>query len=336
MTYNKRFLLTLYTMHIYSLNPSHPPILPALALTIGNFDGVHLGHQAMLATLSADATTRGLATAVMIFEPQPREFFNPNCPPARLTSFDEKVTLLDNFGVDIVIKASFDDAFRLQSATTFTELLEQLNVRHLVLGDDFRFGHDRMGDKQFLLSRGFSVDSLPTISADGIRISSTAIREALCIGDLTTAERLLGRAYSITGMVAHGDKIGRQLGFPTANITLNRMRPALHGIYGADVLAYKDGQLIDLYDAFGTGIIGTTSGSLFGAVNIGMRPSVQGSEYRLEVHLPKFIGNLYGYELQVIFRHFLHEERRYDTLATLQAGIAHDVATLVAWHNKTT
>lgn len=318
-------------MQVISLNPKNPTVLPAHALTIGNFDGVHLGHQAMLTTLQKDAQQKGLATAIMVFEPQPREFFNPDNPPVRLTNFDEKVALLRDFGVDFVIKADFNDEFRKLSAHDFTDILTTLGTQHLVLGDDFRFGHDRMGDKDFLTSFGLSVDNLPTISTNGTRISSTAVRQALSMGDLSHTKTLLGRDYAITGNVVHGDKIGRTLQFPTANIALNRLKPALHGVFGADVIAYKDGKIFDLYKNFKSGIQGIHPYSLFGAVNIGTRPSVNGKEYRLEVHFPEFTGDLYGLTLHVIFIKYLHGEIHYPSLDALKTGIHKDVNQLVAW-----
>lgn len=321
-------------MQLIFLTPTKPPCLPPIALTIGNFDGVHLGHQAMLSALCQDATKLGLKTAVMVFEPQPREFFEPHNPPARLTNLDEKCALLSSMGVDYVLVANFDDAFRSLSAQAFGQILTKLNAKHLVLGDDFRFGHDRLGDKVFLRQMGFGVDSLQTVAYDGLRVSSTAIRNALATGNLALAKALLGRDYGMTGVVVHGDKIGRTLDFATANVALNRIKPALQGVFGADILAYQAGKAVDL-SVLGkdgqTGIQGTRVGSLFGAVNIGTRPSVGGVDYRLEVHLPEFVGDLYGLTLQVVFLTYLHDERTYASFEALKAGIANDVAELVAW-----
>lgn len=318
-------------MQIINLDPHAPTALPPHALTIGNFDGVHLGHQAMLNALIKDATKQSLATAVMVFEPQPREFFSPQSPPARLTNFAEKVALLGGHGIDFVIKANFNDDFRHLSAHAFATLLTTLGAEHLVLGDDFRFGHDRTGDKAFLQGLGFSVDSLATIAHDKVRVSSTAVRGALAQGDLDTAKIMLGRDYTMTGQVVHGDKIGRTLDFPTANVALDRLKPAIQGIFGADILAVRDGKAVDLY-ALGGGIKGQTANSLFGAVNVGKRPSVNGTDYRLEVHLPEFTGDLYGMTLRVIFKKYLHGERHYESLAQLKDGIKRDVDELVAWH----
>lgn len=331
--YNMPFVRPLFTfMQIIDLDPHIPIALPPHALTIGNFDGVHLGHEAMLQTLQKDAKNQSLATAVMVFEPQPREFFNPQNPPARLTNFTEKVALLDKHGIDFIIKADFNDDFRHLSAHAFTMLLSTLGTQHLVLGDDFRFGHDRIGDKVFLQNLGFGVDSLATVTHDNARISSTAVREALAQGDLNAAKIMLGRDYAMTGQVIHGDKIGRTLNFPTANVALGRLKPAIQGVFGVDVLADKDGQMIDLY-ALGGGIKGQTMSSLLGAVNVGKRPSVNGTDYRLEVHLPEFRGDLYGMTLTVIFKKYLHGERHYESLADLKDGINKDVDELMAWRN---
>lgn len=317
-------------MKVIDLNIAHPANLPPLALTIGNYDGVHQGHQAMLGALIKDAQQKGLASAVMVFEPQPREFFCPDDPPPRLTSLLEKAQIMTGLGVDYLIVARFDDELRQLSADAFAELLRKLNTQHLVLGDDFRFGHDRTGDTDFLIRAGFSVDHLSTVLNDDVRISSTAVREALSEQNLALAKTLLGRDYAITGEVVHGDKIGRTLDFATANVSLNRLKPAVNGIYGADVFAYKEGKVIDL-SALGGGVLGMQAGSLFGTVNVGTRPSVNGSDYRLEVHLPDFNADLYGMTLKVVFLTYLHGEKKYANLDELKAGIAKDVADLLAW-----
>lgn len=315
---------------ILFLDPHSPPALPPHILTIGNFDGVHLGHEAMLKTLKKDAALQALATAVMIFEPQPKEFFDPPNAPARLFTLQDKLAHLGVL-VDYVIVANFDQSFRELSAHDFCQMLGQLNTKGLVVGDDFRFGHDRQGDKTFLKKQGFAIHSLDSVLVDGVRVSSTAVRQALSEGDLDTAKRLLGRDYAITGQVVHGDKIGRTLNFPTANIALSHLKPAIKGIFGADIVAYKDGQVLDLYQ-LGGGIQGKVAHSLFGAVNVGTRPSVSGTDYRLEVHLPCFTGDLYGLTLQVIFKKYLHDERHYAGLDELKTGIKKDVDELVQWH----
>ncbi|WP_227431072.1 riboflavin biosynthesis protein RibF [Psychrobacter sp. I-STPA6b] len=351
-------------MKIYHLDALDTNIsLPASALTIGNFDGVHLGHQAMLAKLKAIAQPQQLATMVMIFEPQPREYFaklngNPNNAPARLTTLMEKQMRLAESGVDFLVIARFDDAFRSLSATQFADILVQrLNVKALVLGDDFRFGHDRTGDSEFLRQYGLAVTNLHTVTdqsshashtnnselnTEQARISSTRIRQCLHQGDLATANRLLGYDYNMTGEVISGDQIGRTLHYPTANISLNRINPALHGIYGVDVVMLDENNQV-IKSGFDqaalspelTGISGLREHSLFGAANIGVRPAInQSHEWRLEVHFPNFSGDLYHKRLNVRFLHFLHAEKNYPNLTALQAGIQSDVQALLAWRQQ--
>lgn len=331
-----------------------PSVLPAntspvdlapCVLTIGNFDGVHLGHQAMLTQVRDIADAQNLGAAVMIFEPQPREFFAPHTAPARLTSLAEKQSLLAEYGVKTLIVAGFDTDFRSLSAQAFADILAlRLNVKALVLGDDFRFGHDRTGDSQFLREYGLHVTNLHTITdIDGkaARISSTRIRDLLLAGDLKAANALLGREYSITGMVVDGDKIGRTMNFPTANIELDRLKPALHGIFAVDVVSLDDkGQvipdgLITAAHVGKTGVAGLRPNSLFGTANIGTRPSVDKAlNWRLEVHFPELQADLYGLTLQVRFLHYLHGERHYDGLDALKAGIQQDVVDLLEWRSQ--
>lgn len=321
---------------------SSPPTLAPCVLTIGNFDGVHLGHQAMLAQLHTLADERQLSPAVMIFEPQPREFFAPATAPARLTNLVEKQALLAKYGVETLIVASFDNDFRALSAQAFADLLvHRLNVQALVLGDDFRFGHDRTGDSQFLRDYGLHVTNLHTVTDESDidkRISSTRVRDLLLDGEINAANQLLGRDYAITGSVVSGDKIGRTLDFPTANIDLARLKPALHGIFAVDVVRLDEqGEIIaDGLTMLGTtgknGVAGLRPHSLFGTANIGTRPSVdKPHEWRLEVHFPQLEANLYTEILQVRFLHFLHGERHYDGLEALKVGIHKDVADLLAW-----
>lgn len=311
-------------------------------LTIGNFDGVHLGHQAMLAQVRELAQARHLSAAVMIFEPQPREFFAPASAPARLTNLAEKQALLAEYGVETLIVASFDADFRSLSAQAFADILaKRLNVQALVLGDDFRFGHDRTGDSQFLRDYGLHVTNLHTVTDSGsksARISSTRIRDLLLAGDIDAANTLLGRDYTITGTVIGGDKIGRTMDFPTANIDLQRIKPALHGIFAVDVVSLDaDGQvipngLLTLASSDNAGIAGLRPHSLFGTANLGTRPSVDKEhDWRLEVHFPALQADLYGLTLQVRFLHYLHGERHYDSLDELKSGIANDVKVLIDW-----
>ena len=332
-----------------------PVALAPCVLTIGNFDGVHLGHQAMLAQVRDIAHTQNLDAAVMIFEPQPREFFEPAKAPARLTNLAEKQALLAQHGVKTLVVAGFDEDFRSLSAQAFADILaKRLNVKALVLGDDFRFGHDRTGDSQFLRDYGLDVTNLHTITDSNIdndhlndvnneatRISSTRIRDLLLAGDIHAANILLDRDYAITGSVVRGDQIGRTMDFPTANIDLQRIKPALHGIFAVDVVSLdENGEVIPdgltkLAIDNNIGVAGLRPHSLFGTANIGKRPSVdKGDDWRLEVHFPKLKADLYGLNLEVRFLHFLHGERRYDGLDALKAGIRQDVTDLLAWRDN--
>ena len=332
-----------------------PVALSPCVLTIGNFDGVHLGHQAMLAQVRDIARAQHLGAAVMIFEPQPREFFAPDKAPARLTNLAEKQALLAEYGVETLIVAGFDSDFRSLSAQAFADILaKRLNVKALVLGDDFRFGHDRTGDSQFLRHYGLDVtnlhtvtdgdtnnDSIDTIDNDAARISSTRVRDLLLAGHIQAANALLGRHYAITGTVVRGDQIGRTMNFPTANIDLQRIKPALHGIFAVDVVSLDDdGNVItdglSKHATDGhTGVAGLMTHSLFGTANIGKRPSVdKGDDWRLEVHFPELQADLYGLNLQVRFLHFLHGERRYDGLDALKVGIHQDVTDLLEWRKE--
>ena len=324
---------------------SQPIVLTPCVLTIGNFDGVHLGHQAMLTQMQTLAKERALSSAVMIFEPQPREFFAPHSAPARLTNLAEKQALLAAYGVETLIVASFDADFRALSAQAFADLLvHRLNVKALVLGDDFRFGHDRTGDSEFLRQYGLPVTNLDTVtdhSAANERISSTRVRDLLLAGKISEANQLLGRYYTITGTVMGGDKIGRTINFPTANIDLARIKPALHGIFAVDVVILdNNGQVLE--NGFNTlvedgqiGLSGLRAHSLFGAANIGTRPSVdKAHDWRLEVHFPHLQANLYGQTLQVRFLHFLHGERHYDNFEALKTGIKQDVVELLLWREQ--
>ena len=322
-----------------------PVALAPCVLTIGNFDGVHLGHQAMLTQVREIAQAQNLGSAVMIFEPQPREFFAPATAPARLTNLAEKQALLAEYGVETLIVAGFDTDFSSLSAQAFADILaKRLNVQALVLGDDFKFGHDRTGDSQFLRDYGLDVTNLHTVtdnSENAVRISSTRVRDMLLAGDIDAANTLLGRDYAITGLVVSGDQIGRTIDFPTANIDLKRLKPALHGIFGVDVVSLDDngkvipnGLTVNAVDGQ-TGITGLRADSLFGTANVGTRPSVdKAHNWRLEVHFPELQADLYGLTLQVRFLHYLHGERRYDGLEALKTGIHHDVKELIEWLAK--
>ncbi|MEC5209408.1 riboflavin kinase/FMN adenylyltransferase [Psychrobacter sp. PL15] len=342
---NTYFLEQLIALPNATLTDTKLIELAPCVLTIGNFDGVHLGHQAMLAQVQSLAEQQKLSAAVMVFEPQPREFFAPATAPARLTNLAEKQALLAEFGVETLIVANFDTNFRALSAQAFADILAQrLNVKALVLGDDFCFGHDRTGDSQFLRAYGLQVTNLHTVTDDtdtAKRISSTRVRDLLLAGDINAANQLLKRDYAITGPVIGGDKIGRTMNFPTANIDLARIKPALHGIFAVDVVRLDDsGEVIpngltELADNEQTGVAGLRPDSLFGTASVGTRPSVnKGDEWRLEIHFPQFQANLYDQTLHVRFLHFLHGERNYAGLEALKTGIHSDVADLLEWRSQ--
>lgn len=285
-----------------------------VALTIGNFDGVHLGHQAMLARLTAAARALGLPPCVMTFEPHPREFFAPDQAPTRLTSLREKLERLERFGVEIAHVRRFNFEFAKTTPEDFIEriLHRGLAARWILVGDDFRFGARRGGDfallKQAAASRGFEVHSMQSVMVDGERVSSTAVREALWTGDMHRAQRLLGRPYSISGRVIKGDQFGRKLGFPTANVLMKHNRPALTGIFAVEVH-------------------GLGPQALPGAASLGVRPTVKSNAQPcLEVHLLDFSRDVYGAHVQVDFLHKLRDEEKYVDVETLKRAIARDVA----------
>ncbi|HIZ49854.1 MAG TPA: bifunctional riboflavin kinase/FAD synthetase [Candidatus Pseudomonas excrementavium] len=295
---------------LHNLRPHHR----GCVATIGNFDGVHAGHQAILKRLSRHAARLGLPGCVVIFEPQPREYFAPHSAPPRLTRLRDKLALLEEQGVDRVLCLAFNRRLRELSADEFIQqvLIDGLGVKHLEVGDDFRFGCDRAGDFALLQARGqqqgFTVESASTVAESGERISSSRVRQVLAEGDFAQAERLLGRPFSITGRVLHGQKLGRTLGAPTANVQLKRISAPLNGVYRVSV------------ELDGTRHIG--------AANIGSRPSVDGDgQAHLEVHLLDFDGDLYGRRITVVFHEKLRDERKFDSLDELQAAIKADFAT---------
>lgn len=299
---------------LHNLQPRHR----GCVATIGNFDGVHRGHQAILARLRERARELGVPSCVVIFEPQPREFFAPGQAPARLSRLREKLRLLAEQGVDRVLCLAFNRRLRELSAADFVHavLVEGLGVRHLEVGDDFRFGCDRAGDFAFLrqaaLREGFTLEAARTIEVDGKRVSSTRVREALAAADLCLAETLLGRPYGIVGRVVYGQQLGRTLGVPTANVQLKRRRVPLSGVF---VVAAR------------------AQGRIWPAVaNIGMRPSVKSDGLpHLEVHLLDYRGDLYGRVLDVTFMHKLRDEARFASLDQLKQAIDTDIAAARAW-----
>jgi riboflavin kinase/FMN adenylyltransferase len=286
--------------------------LPPVALTVGNFDGIHRGHQAMLQRLLAGARSRGLQSCVLTFEPHPREFFAAQAAPTRLTSLREKVELLAARGVERMHVQRFDRAFASLAPEAFVEqvLAKRLRARWLLIGEDFRFGAKRAGDLMLLKDLGprcgYEVEVLPVVSLAGARVSSSAVRAALAAGDVARAEELLGRSYSISGRVVHGRKLGRELGFATANVQLRHNRAPLAGIYAVRVH-------------------GIGAGTRSGVASLGVRPTVTASGRAvLEVHLFDFSADLYGAHMRVEFLHKIRDEERYADLDTLKAQIERD------------
>ena len=282
------------------------------ALTIGNFDGVHRGHQVMLARLKDQARALSLRACVLTFEPHPLELFAPQTAPTRLTSLREKLELLAAHGVECVQVSRFDRAYAGRSPQDFIEhvLLAGLGMRWLLIGDDFRFGARRAGNFALLQEAsgrfGFSVEAMPTVQLGGVRVSSSAVRAALAAGRLAEAEALLGRPYSISGRVVHGEKLGRKIGYPTANVQLRHNRPPLSGIFAVRTV---DG----------------AGHTRHGAASLGLRPTVDDSgRAKLEVHLFDFAGELYGQHLRVDFLHKIRDEEKFPDLESLQARIARD------------
>ena len=281
--------------------------------TIGNFDGVHLGHRAVFQRLLAWGRELGLPATVITFEPQPMEFFAADAAPARLTRLREKIAAIAADDIERIMLLEFGHRLAAMDADTFIRrlLIDGLGARFLLVGDDFRFGHNRQGDFALLQAagreHGFTVEDLHTIKLGDERVSSTRIREALARGDLELARHLLGRPYRICGRVAHGDERGRSIGFPTANINLHRRRSPLRGVFAVEVH-------------------GLAQGPLPGVANIGKRPTVQGTEERLEVHLFDFDRTIYGAHLAVEFRLRLRDEQRFESFEALKTQIGRDAA----------
>lgn len=292
-----------------------------VALTIGNFDGVHLGHQALLNELRAAGQARGLPAAVVIFEPHPREFFMPRQAPARLTSLREKLELFAAMGIDRVHVCRFDARFAQVSATEFIHALhEELAAKFVLIGDDFRFGNKRTGDfalmQEIGRQHGFTVQAEHSVLQDGVRISSTAVRTALAAGDMRAAQSYLGRPYSISGRVVHGDGLGKRIGFPTANIQLKHNQPPLAGIFV--VRAHAEGM-----------------GILQGVASLGVRPTVrQDGKPVLEVHLFEFTQQIYNRHVRLDFLLKLRDEEKYPDVETLTRQIARDVENAKQWFKQ--
>ncbi len=298
---------------IHNLRPEHR----GCVATIGNFDGVHLGHRAMLERLRARADRDGLPATVISFEPHPREFFAPQQAPSRLSSLRDKTRLLAEAGVDRFVCLHFNRELAGMEPDAFVDelLIGRLGVRYLLVGDDFRFGRQRRGDHALLQAAaeryGFALDDTPTVSLTGERVSSTRVREALERGDLELAEALLGEPYSLSGRVIHGDRIGRELGCPTANIAIHH-RPPMDGVAVVEA-AINEGA------------------PLPAVASVGTRPTVNGKRPLCEVHLLDWSGDLYGRRLTVRFLHWLRGQEHYPELEQLQRQIAVDVDNARAW-----
>ncbi|KAA1188350.1 bifunctional riboflavin kinase/FAD synthetase [Pseudohalioglobus sediminis] len=303
---------------LHNLRPRHR----GCVATIGAFDGVHLGHQAVIAHLREKAAQLGMPSAVIVFEPLPREFFAPVQAPPRIMSFREKFVAMRELGVDRMLRIRFNDALRVMSARQFVEdvFVTGLGVRYIVLGDDFRFGNDRQGDVRFIqregARHGYDAGPTPTQTWQGQRVSSTRIREALEAADFARAEQMLGRRYSISGKVVYGRQLGQTIGTPTANLELRRLRAPLSGVYAVEVS--------------GAGLNGA-----YGVANVGVRPTVDDSiKANLEVHLIDREIELYGQHIEVTFRHKLREEIKFGSVDELKQNIANDIESTRAWFEQ--
>jgi len=294
----------------------HIPIQKQLpcALAIGNFDGMHLGHQALLQKLNETAKELNLTSAVMTFEPHPREFFAPETAPTRLSSLREKLEHFAEAGVETTYVCRFNRRLAGLTPQEFMQniLRDSLNAQAILVGDDFRFGAMRAGSILDFLEAKFNLISLPQVDLESARVSSTRVRSALATGALLEASVLLGRPYSISGKVVHGAKLGRQLGFPTANVHMRHERPALTGVYAVKL----DG--------------------MNGVANLGVRPTISGvSKLILEVNVLDFNADLYGKHVHVEFLHKIRDEAKFDGLDALKVQIAKDIVAAKSYFEET-
>lgn len=291
-----------------NINPTHK----GGVVTIGNFDGVHKGHQALIQRVKERSKALHVPAAVITFEPQPNEFFKKEIIPARLTRWREKFDALAATGIETTILLKFNENLANMTGKQFikTVLVDRLAIEHIIVGPDFRFGQKREGDIALLEKAGeidgFTVEKMEDVYFNNRRISSTWVREALGKGDLDLAEALLGRSYMMTGRVVHGDKLGRALGFPTANIYLHRAVTPIKGIY-----------VVKMH--------GIENAPLPGVANIGIRPTVGGTQSLLEVYLLNFNRDIYGHTIRVEFCKKLRDEVRFENLDLLQKAIKNDV-----------
>lgn len=282
-------------------------------LTVGNYDGVHLGHQRMIDVLKRRAQELNCDATVLVFEPSSKEFIDPACAPPRLTRWREKFLALAEHGVDRLVTLRFDDAMRAMSPQEFVDrlIVQGLGVKHMVVGDDFRYGTKAGGTIESLRAagavHGFGVEQIEPFLVDGVRVSSTAVRERLEVGDYEGAARLLGRRYRMIGRVGHGAELGRTLGFPTANLRLMRRKSPVWG-----VLAVR--------------VYGIDAKPMNGVASLGTRPTVNGIEPLLEVHVFDFAGDLYGRAIEVEFIAKLRDEVKFDSLDSMMVQMKLDAA----------
>ncbi|MGH1536866.1 MAG: bifunctional riboflavin kinase/FAD synthetase [Gammaproteobacteria bacterium] len=290
---------------------SHKSDHSGAVATIGNFDGVHLGHQSVLNKIAQQGTKKNIPSMVIAFEPSANEFFLGAKAPPRLTNFREKFSFISTLGIDQFVCLNFNRDLANMPAEAFIEkiLVNTLHIKHLTVGDNFRFGKDRKGDFTLLQNAAekfeFTVEDSESFICSGKRVSSTLIREYLNIGDLEQAKQLLGREYSISGRVIHGDKKGRTIGFPTANIPIKRKNCAVNGVF-AVTITMQDGT------------------ELHGVANIGHRPTVGGTRTQLEVHIFQFSQDIYGKLLKTTFCKKLRDEKKFESFDDLKKQIEHD------------
>ena len=272
-------------------------------LTIGNYDGIHLGHQAILKKLISESKSNNILSSVMTFEPHPREFFSPKLAPKRIISLREKLEYFDESKIDQVFIVNFNDEFSRKSYLDFIEILKKnIQAKKIIIGNDFRFGKQREGNIDKLIDNSVDVCVMNKIEYKGERVSSTIIRDSLAAGDLKRAAMLLGRSYSISGKVVHGDKRGREIGFPTANIHMFHNRPPLKGVFAVKL------------------------NNMYGVANLGVRPTIAGfSKLNLEVHLFNFSKNIYGKHAHVTFLKKIRDEKKFENIDALKKQIHIDI-----------
>ena len=272
-------------------------------LTIGNYDGIHLGHQAILKKLISESKSNNILSSVMTFEPHPREFFSPKLAPKRIISLREKLEYFDELKIDHVFIVNFNDEFSRKSYLDFIEILKKnIQAKKIIIGNDFRFGKQREGNIDKLIDSSVDVCVMNKIEYKGERVSSTIIRDSLAAGDLKRAAMLLGRSYSISGKVVHGDKRGREIGFPTANIHMFHNRPPLKGVFAVKL------------------------NNMYGVANLGVRPTIAGfSKLNLEVHLFNFSKNIYGKHAHVTFLKKIRDEKKFENIDALKKQIQIDI-----------